>query len=329
MSSSAAGPRTLQPTEVIEQVPTSLVIDTDTAGDDVFSLLVALRHPEAQLKAITVVCGNVAFDQQVENALYTVEMASRGGEVPVHPGCPRPLMVQRVGAENVHGADGMGDSWFPSARQRPEHEHAVDALVRLARENPADLTVVAHGPLTNIAAAVVRDPSFATNVRHLYVMGGTDNSLGNITPAAEYNFYVDPEAARIVLEAGFRLTLCTWTLTLACGIFDDERLARIEGIDSELSRFFMQVNRRNLEFCRADGLPGSTHPDSLTCAIALDERLVTGSADRFVAVETKGELTRGYSLVDRDGILGHTSNVRVVEAADGERFHEMMLAVLR
>ena len=116
----------------------------------------------------------------------------------------------------------MGDSFFPRAKQRPEPEHAVDELVRRIDESPGELTILAQAPLTNLALAVTRDPSIAGKVAHLYVMGG---GVGNITPAAEYNFYVDPEAAKIVLNAGFPLTLFTWSLTRTHGVFDDDRLA--------------------------------------------------------------------------------------------------------
>lgn len=306
-------------------MPTRLVIDTDTAGDDVFSLLLALRHPEAQLEAITICCGNVGFDQEVENALYTVQTSGRGGEVPVFPGCRRPLLADWVGAEYVHGEDGMGDSGFPLAEQRPESEHAVDALVRLINDNPGELTLIAQAPLTNIAVAVMRDPSIAHKVKRLYVMGGGD---GNVTPAAEYNFYVDPEAARIVLKAGFPLTLVTWTLTLSHGQFDREQLAGIDRLGTPLSTFFGQVNRRALAFCLEHGLSGSSHPDALTCAIALDPSLVERASSRYVDVETAGELTRGYSSIDVGGFFGREPNADVVEAVDSGRFYRMLLGVL-
>ena len=138
-----------------------------------------------------------ASSRSVENALYTVEMAGRSGEVPVYAGCPQPLAGDWVGAEYVHGQDGMGDSFFPRAAQRPEPEHAVDELLRRIDQSPGELTILAQAPLTNLATAVTRDPSIAGKVAHLYVMGG---GVGNITPAAEYNFYVDPEAAKIVFE---------------------------------------------------------------------------------------------------------------------------------
>jgi len=206
---------------------TRLIVDTDTAGDDVFSLLIALRHPRARLEAITVSCGNVRFEQEVENALYTVEMAGRSGEVPVYPGCRKPLVGEWVGAEYVHGNDGMGDCNFPQAKQRPEAEHAVDELVRRINESPGELTILCQAPLTNLATAVSRDPSIAGKVRALYLMGG---GFGNITPAAEYNFFVDPEAAKIVVNAGFPLTLFTWSLTRTHGVFNDDQLARIDAL---------------------------------------------------------------------------------------------------
>ncbi len=306
--------------------PLRLIVDTDTAGDDVFSLLLALRHPAARLEAITVVCGNVRFEQEVENALYTVEMAGRGGEVPVYPGCPRPLLAEWVGAEHVHGQDGMGDSGFPRARQRPEREHAVDAILRLVDESPGELTILAQGPPTNLAVAVARDPALPRKVRRLVVMGG---GVGNITPAAEYNFYVDPEAAKLVLAAGFDLQLFTWTLTLERGVFGRERLERIEALGTPLARFFGQVNRKALEFDTSIGIPGSTHPDSMACAAILEPGLVLAEERCAVDVETAGELTCGASVIDPGGRrLGREPNASVVTDFDTDRFFELMLEVL-
>jgi len=306
--------------------PVRLIVDTDTAGDDVSSLLIALLHPNAQLEAITICCGNVGFEQEVENALYTVEQAGRSGEVPVYAGCARPLIASWVGAEYVHGRDGMGDSLFPQARQRPEAEHAVDELVRRVAESPGELTILAQAPLTNIAAASVRDPTFAGNVKHLYVMGG---GAGNITPAAEFNFYVDPEAAKIVFAAGFSLTLFTWTLTLSHGVFFDADLARIDAIDSPLARFYRQVTRKAEEFERSMGVPGTTHPDSMVCAAIVEPSLVLGAREAYVDVETRGELTRGYSSIDVLGTSGEPPNATLVQDYDTAGFLELFLDLLR
>jgi purine nucleosidase len=306
---------------------TRLIIDTDTAGDDVFSLLIALRHPALALEAITVCCGNVAFDQEVENALYTVETAGRAGEVPVYPGCPEPLVAEWVGAEYVHGQDGMGDSFFPRATQRPEAEHAVDELVRRINESPGELTILAQAPLTNLAVAVTRDPSIAEKVAHLNVMGG---GVGNITPAAEYNFYVDPEAAKIVLNAGFALTLFTWSLTRTHGVFDDGKLATISALGTPLADFFGRVNRKAREFDdKVNHLGGSTHPDSMVCAAIAEPSLVLASEEAVVDVETAGELTRGWNLIDTLGRIDRESNATVVTDYDTEGFFKLLLEVLR
>lgn len=317
--------------------PMKLIIDTDTAGDDVFSLLLGLRTPGVDLIGITINCGNVAFSQEVENALYAVQMAGRSGEVPVYPGCERPMIEPWVSAAYVHGQDGMGDSNFPPARQRPAGTHAVDALIDAVQAAPGEITIVAQAPLTNLAVAAMRSQAFPSQVKSLFVMGGTSTGIGNVTPAAEYNFYVDPEAARIVLQAGFPLTLVDWNLCLRQGVFYDRDLERIERMDTPLSRFFLQVNRRALEFCRQTGLPGSTHPDTLTCALAIDESLITRSSYYFVDIETRGELTRGYCSVvtgpqrlslDAMGVAARPPNVRLVEEVDEERFKEMFFRVL-
>lgn len=303
-----------------------LIVDTDTAGDDVTSLLIALRHPNADLQAITICCGNVRFAQEVENALVTVEQAGRAGEVPVYAGCDRPLIAEWVGAEYVHGQDGMGDSFFPPTAQRPEPEHAVDELVRRINERPGELTVLAQAPLTNIAAAVTRDPSIAGKVKALYVMGG---GVGNITPAAEFNFYVDPEAAKIVFAAGFPLTLFTWTLSLSHGVFFDADLARVDDVGTPLARFYRQVTRKAEEFERSVGVPGTTHPDSMVAAAIVEPSLVLGTREVYVDVETRGELTRGFSAIDVNGTMGREPNCTLVEDYDTQGFLELFLEILR
>jgi inosine-uridine nucleoside N-ribohydrolase len=260
----------------------------------------------------------VRFEQEVENALLTVERAGR--DVPVYAGCDRPLLAEWVGAEYVHGQDGMGDSFLPPAAQRPADGHAVDELLRRA---DGDVTILAQAPLTNIAAAVVRDPSFAQRVGHLVVMGG---GVGNITPAAEFNFYVDPEAAKIVFQAGFPITLFTWTLTLSHGVFFDDDLARIDAIDTDLARFYRQVTRKAEEFERSLGVPGTTHPDSMACAAIVDPSLILATRPAFVDVETRGELTRGFSHID---FASATPNCTVVTDYDTKRFLELFLRVLQ
>lgn len=302
-----------------------LVIDTDTAADDCFALLVGLLDPRADLRAVTIVGGNVGFDQQVHNAQLTMHLAGRGGEVSVHTGARDPLEREWVSAEDVHG-DGVGGlRWEGDAAV--SEEHAVDALIRLAAEFAGSLRIVCIGPLTNIALAVQRDPAFVDNVAGLWVMGGSINARGNITPAAEYNIYVDPEAADIVFRAGFAdVTVISWDpLTLADTVFTPERVARIEALDTGLSRFFLRANAKTFDFDLAAGLGGSTHPDSLTALLALDGSIALESRRYSLEVETQGELTRGATVFDW---RSDSPNVTAVERADGERFFEYMLALL-
>jgi purine nucleosidase len=302
-----------------------MIIDTDTAADDSFALLVGLLHPEAQLEAITIVAGNVSFDQQVENALITIAAAGRAGEVPVHLGARVP-MLRKWHAAGAHG-DGKGNHDFPQPTQRPSEEGAAEALVRIVDENPGEIDIVAIGPLTNIATAVLLDRGFASKVRQLWIMGGCDNSIGNVTAAAEYNFYVDPEAADIVLSAGFDATIVTWTLTVTQALWDREQLAAIAAIDNDLARFFTILDTPNLEYNEGVALMGSTHPDSMTAMLLVRPDLIRGSSRKFVAVETRGELSRGYSLFD-DRPERNAPNATVIDEVDALGFWRAYVELL-
>lgn len=296
-----------------------LVIDTDTAQDDCVALLAGLLDPRADLRAITVVAGNLGFEQQVHNAFLTLHMAGKLGAVGVHSGCRRPLVRPWRGAEEVHG-DGVGGLSIDMTGHEPEDEHAVDALIRLAAENPGSLHIVAIGPLTNIASAVIKDPAFAGNVGTLYVMGGSNNGRGNITPAAEFNFYVDPEAAKTVFAAGFDIVVVPWApVTLQQAVFAPPQLDEIEALDTPLSRFFTRICAATLDFDRSVGIDGTTHPDSLTTALLLRPELLRRSARYHVDVETAGELTRGYAAMSW-GVHGLEPNATVVEEIDAAGF---------
>ncbi|MBO9546776.1 nucleoside hydrolase [Caulobacter sp.] len=315
-----------------------LIIDTDTAGDDVFSLMLALTRPGVTVEAITIAHGNVGFVQHAENALVTLEQCGKAG-VPVYLGAQAPFTRAPLDAAYVFGHDGMSDSGFPEAAQRPADGHAVDELVRRIMDAPGEITLIAQAPLTNIALAYLREPRIAKALKHLWVMGGTDNGVGNVTPAAEYNFYVDPEAAKIVVNAGFNLSIATWTLTLNDGLWSTAQLAELEALGTDKAKFFTDVNRASLAFAReTEGLDGSLHPDALTCAIALDERLILKAEDCVVDVETMGELTRGYLSVSHSilpdieiadpALKRRPPNARVIKKIDQAGFFAAMKQAL-
>ena len=179
-------------------------IDTDTASDDAVAILMALRWHDVRVTEISIVAGNVPLDQGVTNAIYTAELC--GSDVPVYRGADRPREREPSTGQFFHGPDGMG-GMNCQARRSQESEHAVDALTRTYREAPGETTLVTLGPLTNIALAIERDPDFAGHVPRCYVMGGAACTVGNITPAAEFNIWCDPEAARMVFRSGMPITM--------------------------------------------------------------------------------------------------------------------------
>lgn len=308
-----------------------VIIDTDTAGDDTIAILTALHN--FNVLGITITGGNVDFNQQIDNALYTTQVAGKT-DIPVYPGYSGPIFgnteQEHKTVEDVHGSDGMGDSFFPKPERAAESTHAIDFIIDTINKNPGKVSLLAIAPLTNIAMAIKKDPSITDKIEQLYIMGGTNNALGNIVPAAEYNFYVDPEAAKLVLQSEIEMTMVGWDMCTDYSLMFDEEHAEIESFGTAGSQFFKNVNKVVKKFNKeVHKLNGTTHPDTLLVAIAADERIIEQSTKYYVDVETKGELTRGYSLVDINGRLGKESNVRVCEKVDRNLFKEHVYEVLK
>lgn len=305
-----------------------IIIDNDTAQDDCVTLLLGLMDPRADLRAITTVAGNVPFERQVANAQMTLAVAAKLGHVPLHLGCRQPILREWVSAEEVHGdgAGGLSMELDPSAIST---EHAVDALIRITQESPGEVSIIAIGPLTNIATAVVKDRRFVRNVKSLYIMGGSNNGRGNTTSCAEFNFYVDPHAAQVVFTAGFDdINIVTWDpVTIRDATYPRARYHELTAIDTPMARFFKKVCDATLDFNESVGIDGSTHPDSITLAALLYPEIVLESARYRVDVETGSELTMGYSAMAWDK-FDQQANATVLDRLDGERFFDVLRSLL-
>lgn len=285
------------------------LIDTDTASDDAVALIMALRSPDIRVLAITTVAGNVGVQQAARNALYTAELC--GSDVPVYVGAEKPLGREHQSADWFHGRDGLGDHGYPAPRRALEKKHAVDAVVETIEANPG-LVLVTLGPLTNIALALQRKPEIATKVSRCVIMGGAPCCEGNVTPAAEYNIWCDPEAARIVLRSGLPVELVGWHLCRGDAALHLDDIQRVLSLDTPLARFAIECNSRAQEaYFEQTGEHSISLPDPVAMSIALDPSVVTNQTEHCVDVETTSELTRGMTVVDRLHVAGNDRNKAV------------------
>ncbi len=308
---------------------TRLVIDTDPGVDDARAMMMAFAYPGAQVEALTVVAGNVDLERTRANACTVLDILGvPEGATPIFAGCDRALLGQRVHASYVHGADGLGNSNYPPSPRRVESEHAVNALIRLANASPGELTLVAIGPLTNVAMATRLDPTLPKKYKQLVVMGGAIRGTGNMAsngyPTAEFNAHSDPEAAHIVFENWTELSLISWETTLQYFV-PAERLAELMSLGTPRSEFFARITRFVLEFVRQRlGRDAIATPDELAMAVALEPEIVTRAEMHAVKVELAGP--RGQTTVDWFNGTDHAPNMNVILEINHERFWEMLRA---
>jgi purine nucleosidase len=304
-----------------------LVIDTDPGVDDAHAIMMAFAYPQARVEAITTVAGNASLERTTANACTILDVLER--DVPVYAGCDRALVARTPDATYVHGADGLGNSGYPRSRRKVADEHAANALVRLANESPGELTLVAIGPLTNLALATRLDPTLPEKYERLIVMGGSIRGIGNVTPAAEFNVYTDPEAAAIAFDAWPGLTLVSWETTMAHGL-TTEQVETLMAVDSPRAEFFRRITRRTIEFVHQSlGRQLLFAPDGLAVAVALEPDIVRKAETHYVQVELAGRHTRGQTTVDWFDRTGHEPNVNLVLEMDAKRLWELMQAAVR
>jgi inosine-uridine nucleoside N-ribohydrolase len=270
-----------------------VIIDTDPGVDDAFALLLAMRSPELKIEGLTPVAGNVPLELTLPNALRMVEIAGRT-DIPVAAGAGVPLVRRLVTAEYAHGENGLGGAVFPDPTTKPIDEPAAEFIRRIVRKYPHQVTLLTLGPLTNIAAALKLDSELASLVKSLTMMGGS-LSGGNITPAAEFNVYVDPEAARIVFQSGIPITMVGLDVTRKTSLTDNH-IRQLEAAHTPVSLAAAKIGRNAIDHNRSEGfLVGPNMHDSLAIASFLDPSILKWG-EYYVDVETTGELTAGETL---------------------------------
>jgi purine nucleosidase len=290
-------------------VPRPFLIDTDTASDDAVALIMALRAADVRVVAITTVAGNVDVLQSTRNALYTVELC--GADVPVYAGADKPLTRVYQNATWFHGRDGLGDHGYPPPRRSPGKLHAADAIIEAIDAHPG-IVLVTLAPLTNVAMALTRRPDIASKVERCVIMGGAPCCEGNVTPAAEYNIWVDPEAAQIVLRSGLPVELVGWHTSRAEAVLNEADIARILGFNNAIAHFAIECNSHARQAYKVQtGEDGISLPDPVAMSVALDPRIGLQWRDHYVDVETQSELTRGMTVVDRLNVAGDGRNQAV------------------
>lgn len=295
-----------------------VLLDVDTGVDDALAIILALRSPELALQGITTVSGNVPLAQTTANTLTVLDVLD-APPVPVAAGAARPLARPGITAGEVHGGDGLGGvaRTFPASRRRAG-EDAVGFMLETIRRLSGELTLVATGPLTNLALAIRRDPETVRRLGSLVVMGGAIRVPGNVGPVSEFNFAVDPEAAAIVLRAGLPLTLVPLDVTERVTL--TERLVEESSRGGKLPTFVRQITATTMAFHRDhEGTEGIFLHDPLAIGVALDSSLVRREP-MAVAVETQGRLTAGMAVADlrRRSRAAPTANVCV--EVEAERF---------
>jgi len=287
-------------------MPRKILIDTDTASDDAVALIMALRSPLVKVAAITVVAGNVPVEQATRNALFTVELC--GSNVPVFRGAAKPLHRELEPATWFHGMDGLGDCGYAPAAKTAEPLHAVDAIIACVREHPG-LEIITLGPLTNLALALAREPAIVANISRVVVMGGAPCCEGNVTPAAEFNIWVDPEAARAVFLSGLPIEMVGWQLSRHEAVLNATDIEQVLALNTPLAEFVVRCNGRAREaYLEQTGEHGISLPDPVAMAILLQPDLVLEMSEHLVEIETEGRFTRGMTVVDRLGVSGDSRN---------------------
>jgi purine nucleosidase len=324
-------------------VQQKFIIDADTGSDDAVAILMALRDPRIDVIGITVVSGNVPMKQGIINTLSTAELCEV--DVKVYAGSDKPLTREykevysiedfsthvktlssdSVSAQCVHGVDGMGDIGIVPKNYTYEDQDAVDYLVNSFNENPNEIVLVTLGPLTNIAKAIQKDASIVEKIKHCYVMGGTSDGTGNVSAAAEYNIWVDPEAAQLVFNSGLAITMVGWDNSYKYAMLKDDEINALKSLKTKFADFSVDIQKTLIDLTYSTyGFYGFDLPDPITMAVAIDNNIIDESYQLHVLIDTRDGITRGQTIVDYFNAEKGNQNVRVVTKADNKKFLKLL-----
>jgi inosine-uridine nucleoside N-ribohydrolase len=321
--------------------PRRVIIDTDPGTDDAMAIILALNSPEFKVEALTVVPGNVDGRQGLENALKIVSLAGRC-DVTVAGGAQHPLNQKLITAQFWHGKNGLANVELPPSKCKADPRFGPDLIIEMVHKYPHEITLIPVGPLTNIALAVSKDPSIAAMVKDIVIMGGSITG-GNVNGAAEANIYNDPEAAQIVFNAGWMVTMVGSDVGERT-LITRKYLAELRSSHGPQSDFIAKIADFYLTRSEKSGYSGAAMYDPLAVGIALDPTLGT-LKEMHVDVETKGEFTRGETVANRmgsnennilhgdhyeiEGVLELKPNARVCIASDADRFLQLFISRIK
>ena len=301
-----------------------IIIDTDPGQDDAVAILLALASPdEIEVLGITAVAGNVPLFLTEKNARIVCELAGRP-DIPVYAGCDRPLKRKLVTAEHVHGKTGLDGPELPEPKIKLQEKHGVDFIIDTILQEPENsISLCPLGPLTNIASAILKQPKIVSRIKKIVLMGGAYFEVGNITPAAEFNIFVDPDAAKIVFEAGIEMVVMPLDVTHKALVTEkrNEAFRQLKspvGIAvAEMTDFFERFDKEKY------GSSGAPLHDPCVTAYLIDPKIFSGK-NINVEIETKSELTLGMTVADWWGVTDRKANTFFVGDLDSEKFFSLL-----
>ncbi|WP_421230671.1 pyrimidine-specific ribonucleoside hydrolase RihA [Aeromonas sp. 603079] len=304
-----------------------VILDCDPGHDDAIALILALASPELKVLAVTTSAGNQTPDKTLNNALRILTLLGRD-DIPVAAGAPKPLARELIIADNVHGESGLDGPKLPDPAFAPQAMTGLELMAKCLRESPEPVTLVPTGPMTNIALLLAAHPELKPKIARIVLMGGAAGA-GNWTPAAEFNIYVDPEAADMVFKSGIPITMCGLDVTHEAQVMDED-IERVRAITNPVAQcvaglldFFM-IYHRDPKW----GFAGAPLHDPCTIAWLLAPELFHGAECR-VDIETSGEHTVGMTVVDRYGLTGKPANALVLLGLDRPGFIDLLVTRLR